>query len=814
VTRPWLSALDIRIGLRMLARYPILTAVSTAAMAVAIALGVLYCEATDKFKHPRVPLPDGRQLVSVHQWDVAALTGETRLLHEFTQWRDATRSIEHLGAAVTFQRNLATDDKQVEPVLGAELTASAFVITGTPALHGRTLLPRDEEPGEPPVVLLGHRIFTSRFNSDPSVVGRSVQIGSVHATVIGVMPEGFAFPVNHQLWMPLKRDALNVGPRSGPSTSLFGRLAPGVSLSQADAELAVFGQRLAAESPSTHATLQPRVRPYAEPLAEGGERKVISAVLVAVNGVFFMLLAVMSANVATLVSARTATRQWEFTVRSALGADRARIIKQLFSEALVLTALATLTGLVIARIALEVGVAQFAASGALPFWITPSLSWRTVLYSAVLAVFAAAIVGIIPAWRVSRVDVQQALRSASQLGAARFGAVWTVLIVLQVAITVLFLPLVGGGVIESNRFNQRAEGIGAERFVAANLSMDHEEFGLDSAQQVARTRGPVAALSERLTREPGVAAVAFADRLPVEDQFKYRFAVDTTIGRPITDDLRSTLVHVSGQFFESFGSAVVTGRGFEPLDETTGRVMLVNQSFVQHILGGANPVGWRVRLLTGEVESFITDDYYEIVGVVRDFGWQLPRPEEQSAMYLPSAPVTGRASQIVVRLTDVTAMESVAQRLRSIAAEVDPSLRLTDLKPLADAGGGEAASNWTLTIVAGLIAGFVMLLSAMGIYALMSFTVARRTREIGIRIALGAGPRSIVWGMFRRAFLQLGAGLVVGTAVAALAGLESPTQRWMLLGADVLMLCVGLAACALPVRRALRVDPVVALRME
>jgi len=168
--------------------------------------------------------------------------------------------------------------------------------------------------------------------------------------------------------------------------------------------------------------------------------------------------------------------------------------------------------------------------------------------------------------------------------------------------------------------------------------------------------------------------------------------------------------------------------------------------------------------------------------------FKLPRVEERSAMYLPSAPVTGRASQIVVRLTEV--------------------------KPSADAGGIEAKSNWTLTIVIALIAVFVMLLSAMGIYALMSFTVARRTREIGIRIALGAGPQSIVWAMFRRAFLQLGAGLVVGSALAALAGMESPTQRWMLLGANVLMLCVGLAACALPVRRALRVDPVVALRME
>jgi len=173
VIRPWLSPLDVRIGLRMLARYPILTAVSTAAKAVAIALGVLYFEASDKFKHPRVPLPDGAQLVSVHQWDVAALTGESRLLHEFTQWRDATRSIQHLGAAVTFQRNLTTNDNQVEPVLGAEITASAFVLTQTPALHGRTLLPRDEQPGEPPVVVLGHLLFTRRFNSDPNIASAS-----------------------------------------------------------------------------------------------------------------------------------------------------------------------------------------------------------------------------------------------------------------------------------------------------------------------------------------------------------------------------------------------------------------------------------------------------------------------------------------------------------------------------------------------------------------------------------------------------------------------------------------------------------------
>jgi hypothetical protein len=238
--------------------------------------------------------------------------------------------------------------------------------------------------------------------------------------------------------------------------------------------------------------------------------------------------------------------------------------------------------------------------------------------------------------------------------------------------------------------------------------------------------------------------------------------------------------------------------------------MMVNQSFVRYVFGGRNAIGQRIRIVSGEVDSHAGKQWYEIVGVVKDFGWQLQLPHEQSAMYLPTLPIVGRAGQLAVRVRDA---ETIATRLRTVAATVDPTIRLMDVKGLAQAGGGEAQANWALTAVAWLISFIVLLLSATGIHALMSFTVSRRTREIGIRVALGARPGRIVRSIFSRAFLQIGAGVVAGSVLASLMGLGA-MKVWLLLGADVVMLIVGLTACALPLRRALKIDPTEALRAE
>jgi putative ABC transport system permease protein len=814
---PRFSALDFRLGVRMLRRYPGITVVGTLAIAVAVALASAYFDAVDKLMKPRLDVPGGDRIVSLLAWDMKQEKVEPRVLHDFVIWRGQIKTIEDLGAALAFDRNVDTDGR-VEPIRGAEVTANAFRLMGTQPLLGRTLIDRDETPSEPLVVVIGERVWATRFDRDPGVVGRTVKVGTETATIVGVMPAAFGFPTIHSLWLPLRANGATTEPRTGPRITVFGRLAPGASIDDARAELSLIGARLAAGSPRTHENLRPQVIGYGRLFTEGGEGRFFTRLLTIVNGAFLLLLAVMCTNIATLVFARTATRSWEITVRSALGASRDRIVGQLFSEALVLTAVGTIVGLLLSRVALRVVFAQVAANGALPFWADETLSWRTVVYAGGLTLFGAAIVGILPALRATRVNIQDMLRSGNGGSAGlRFGGFWTAVIVVQVATTVAFIPLAGGSVFNANRFRERAEAVGAERFLTAHAAIDREDLALDSAGYGARVRASFDALERRLSAEPGVERVAFADRLPVDDQLKYGFAIDTSAGAPVGGLRTSTLVHASRGYLGAFGTSVIAGRDFAPFEyeRLGGRVLIVNEAFARNVFGGRSPIGQRLRLVSYNSDESLfgvdKDQWLEIVGVVRNVGWQAPRPEDQSVMYRPTLPGDGPASNLAVRVRDASAF---APRLRAIAAEVDPTIRLTDVQPLGSVGGTQARINWTLTAVAWLVGFIVLVLSATGIHALMSFTVARRTREIGIRVALGAHRGRLLAAIFSRAFLQIGAGIVVGSSIAAIAGFGSARQVILLITASAIMLIVGLVASAVPARRALRIDPMEALRSD
>jgi predicted permease len=808
-----MSALDFKLGLRMLRRFPGITVIGTVAMAVAMALGMVYFEGLYKGLYPTLPVANGERIVTVRYWDIGKRAVEDRSLHDFTIARASVKTIEQFGVALAFNRNLVTEDHQVEAVPGAEVTANVFTLMGTAPLIGRTLTARDEQPAEPLVVVIGERIWTRRFERDPSVVGRSVKVGSADATIVGVMPERFGFPVNQYLWLPLRSDGSLLAPRTGPPVTIFGRLAAGVSLRQAEAELAGITAALAANNPEPYKNLQPRVVGYGTPPLEG-DTPVIKNVLYAANTFFLLLLAVICTNVATLVFARTATRGWEVTVRNALGASRGRIVGQLFTEALVLTAVATALGIALAKLTLRWAVNGIGAD-VLPFWITDSLSPGTLLYAGLLTLVAALIVGILPALRVTRLNVQDALRREQAAHASlRFGGVWTTVIVVQVAITVASIPLATVLVIASNRFQQRAEGIaGADRYLTATVAFERQEQQADAAARAARGRRSLAELEQRLHAEPGVEQVAFGDRLPVMDTSKCGVEVDTSTGAPPTGLRVSTLAHVSSGFFTAFGSAVVAGRNFSPLDAERANVVIVNQSFTHLVLGDHNPVGQRIRITHSEEDGAVADDgWYEVVGMVRDVGWQMPEPMEQAAIYHPAVLQPGTNLSVAVRVHDPIGF---APRLRVLANAVDPEMQLTDVRLLSDAGGRGATLTWTVTYVAGFISVLVLLLSASGIHALMSFNVARRTREIGIRVALGSPPTRIVSGIFLRAFLQVALGILVGSALVALKiDFRSLTQVLMLVGADAVMLIAGVAACVLPLRRALAINPSDALRAE
>jgi predicted permease len=807
------SALDFKLGLRMLRRYPGITAMATVAMAVAIALGLLYFEALNKILHPVLPVAGGDRIVTIRNFDVAKLEAEERSLHDFATWRTQVRTIEHLGAARRFSRNLVTADRRVEPVSGVEITANAFTLMGTPPLLGRTLSARDEQPGEPLAVVIGERLWNTRFARDPLVIGQSVTIGTADATIVGVMPERFGFPVNQRLWLPLRTDGSLLAPRTGPPVSFFGRLAPGVSATQAQAELDAIAKGLAAGNPEAYKNLQPRVATYgAPPIEDPGARRVVTIVYAA-NTVFLLLLAVICTNVATLVFARTATRGWEVAVRNALGASRGRIIAQLFAESLVLTAIAAVVGIVVAKLSLRWGLSRIGGE-AVPFWVTDSLSLTTMLYAGLLTMVASVIVGVFPALRVTRLNVQDSLRREQAAGAnLRFGGMWTTVIVLQVAITVALLPLAPVLVMASDRFRQRAEGIaGADRYLTAAVVFEHEEQEADAAALARRRRQSLAELERRLRLEPGVEQVAFADRLPVMDTSKYGVEIDAATAAPAAGSRVGTLAHVSSGYFAAFGTEVIAGRDFSPVDFERGNVLIVNQSFTHFVFGDRNPVGQRIRITHGEIGAAADDGWYEVVGMVRDVGWQMPEPSEQAAMYHPVLLQPGTGVNIAVRVSDPTGF---VPRLRALADGVDREIQLTDVQLLSDVGGMGATLTWAVTSAVVFVSFMVLLLSASGIHALMSFIVARRTREIGIRVALGSPRRQIVWGVFSRAFLQIAAGILAGSVIVALKiDFASPTLVLYLIGADAVMLAAGLAACMLPLRRALAINPSDALRAE
>ncbi|HEV2149220.1 MAG TPA: ABC transporter permease [Longimicrobiaceae bacterium] len=805
-------SLDFKLGFRMLGRYPGLTLVGGLAIAFAIATGAATFEFLTQMVRPTIPLHEGGRIVGIRVWDAAGSRVEPRAVHDFLAWRGELRGVEHLGAFRTAEHNLIAGDGPAEPVTAAEMTASGFRVARVPALLGRPLLEEDEREGAPPVVVLGHDVWRTRFGGDPGVVGRDVRLGNAVHTVVGVMPEGFAFPVAHDLWVPLRPGALDPGPRQGPEIRVFGRLAPGATLREAQAELATLGRRAAAAFPDTHEHLRPEVLPYAQSIT--GVRGLESLALMSVNAFLVMLLVLVCANVALLMFARAATRESEIVVRSALGASRGRIVAQLFAEAMVLGGVAAVVGLAAAGFTLRwwLGVSEAEAGGRLPFWFSGSLSPAAVLYAGLLAVLGAVVAGVVPALKVTGRGLDARLRQATAGGGGlRLGGVWTAVIVAQVAVTVAFPATAFFARQYVAGIRSLEVGFPAEEYLSARLEVDGEA-------------PPYRELERRLEAEPGVAGVTFASRLPRTHHPPRRVEVDGGAAAP--DPVRGHRVGtaaVDADYFDVLGAPILAGRAFHSGDlEPDSRAVIVNESFVDRVLGGRNPVGLRVRYpgrgrpgqpgQSGEEP----DAGYEIVGVVKDLGVIADDPAEGAGLYHPLAPGAAFPVHLAVHVRGDP--ESFAPRLRAIATEVDPALRLHEVLPLDEVGSTLWLELDFLFKLLVLVSSIALLLSLAGIYSVMSFTVSRRTREIGIRVALGADPWRVAAAILSRPLAQVGVGLAAGavlvTALTRVVSGLSAKEVGMVAAYMALMMGVCMLACIVPTRRALRVEPTDALRAE
>ena len=813
-----LSLLDVKLGARMLVKNPGLAVVGGLGLAAAIAIGTGFFGFSYTYMRPStLPLPGGDRVVGIQTWDTGENRKELRVLDDYVLWREGLKSAEELGAFRGAEHNLLVPGRAAEVVRVAEMTASGFRVAQVAPLLGRHFADEDQRKGAAPVVVIGEEVWRTHFDRDPAVLGRGIRLGSTVHTVVGVMPESFGFPFNYGIWTPLRADAADYERRAGPDLLVFARLAPGVSVEQAQAELTAFGARAAAAFPQTDGRIRHRIVPFEALFFHGVEGWELALARTAVS----LLLVVISANVAILVYARTASRRGEITVRTALGASRRRIMAQLFVEGLVLSALSAAVGLAIAAAGLRHAYAMFGRwGGGLPFWAAPGLSLGTVLYGVALMLVCAVIVGVFPALQATGRELQGGLRALGGGTGMQMGRTWTALIVAQVAIAVAALPVACFPAWDAIRAATAEPGFEAGEYLSANLVLDYEappgmEAEAFAPVFAARFRDRRAELVRRLEAEPSVSSVTLVSALPGAEPTA-RVAAD---GESANDgrgrQVRS--IRVDASFFGAFEIPLLAGRRFVQADFGEAPTpVIVNRSFVKEVLGDRRALGRRVRYVQ-RGEAAREARWYEIVGVVDDFPNLMGLEQTQVRMYHPMEPGHVTPVSVAVRVKGAKPA-AFATRIREIAANLDPALQTRDLRTLDDLLRSEQGAFRLFALGITTVALSVLLLSAAGIYALLSFAVTQRRREIGIRSALGAHPRQILAAIFAQAMRQLGLGVVLGVVAAALVlrtvRLPEGAVAAAVLGVSVLMTIVGLLAAMGPARRGLRIAPSEALKAD
>jgi predicted permease len=830
------SWLDVKLGLRMFAKYPGLSLVAVVGIAIAIAIGAGYFSLVTTFLDSTVPIDEGGRLVLIKNRQFsgpgAVRTGRIgevgAAAHDFIQWRDQLKSVTELSAFRDDRRNLIPEDGRPQLVRVAAITASGLRLTRVQPLLGRALLDEDERPGAPPVVVLSHAQWQRQFNGDAGILGRTVRLDETPHTIVGVMPEGFAFPILHRAWVPLYLTGLDASPGARPSLHVFGRIADGLSLDDARAELGAAGERMAAAFAQSHRNLRPQVMAYTQAFIafEGPEMELALRSMQVGAGLLLLIVAV---NVAILVYARTATRFGEITVRTALGATRGRVITQLFVEALVLSVAAAALGLaILAAVAAKFRDYQKNSpdpSDSLPYWIEPALSPGVIVYVAVLAVVAAIVIGVLPALKATGKRVQEGLQQFSSRSAAmQLGRTWTALIVLQVAVAVAALPVAlynAHGALTVGRLQPAAA---AEPLLKGRLQTSRELGRNPDARYADR----MTTLIQRLEEQPEVAAVTFAERLPgASSEGRVALEAEPVAGTSGSDaplaTIRTRVNQIAPNLLDVFDVRVLAGRGFTTADAAReSPAVIVDQAFADRLAPNESVIGRRFRFPAPDGASE-PNPWMEIVGVVPVFSNRFTAPggfgSPAPSLYRAVAPGGWYPMSVIVKVRSGDPAR-YTPRLQEITASIDPTMRVEEVMGVVEQWNHDTQAFWMVAVAIVAVTASVLLLSAAGIYAMMSFTVARRWREIGIRVALGADGRRVLMGIFGRASTQIGAGVAAGLAVAAIAEFVTPGGnlggKGLVLFPTVaaVMFAVGLLAAAGPARRGLAVQPTEALRNE
>lgn len=810
----WVTWSEVRLGLRWILKQPVMAATAVLAMAVGIGLattGVAVLEAT---VFAELPIPGGERFVRLRAY--AQPGGRTEIdLERYHLFAEQADAFEHVGAIGAERVNLIRRSGDVEPVRAALVTPRSFAaVPGVPVL-GRTLLPADAQPGAAPVALVRESLWRRKLGADPGAIGTAIDVAGVERTVVGVMPDGYEFPARSELWLPLDDRTLGGSvDRPRPGLVVFGVLREGVAPATAREQIEALSARLAAErAAATDPEIRVAVVPYTE-TPEGWELMITVLITVLV-----LVLIVIASNVAHLIAARTAARSAELAVRTALGARRSRLVGQLTVEVALLGAVAAVLGLAGSGAAL--GRLGVLLSGELPFWIDFAPGGITLAFVVGITLLAVVVAGVVPALEATRRDPAGNLRAAGPGGGgARLGRLGSAMVVIEMALSV---ALLSAALVMARGFaNSTDDDLDLPRgqILTAWINEPPEAHG-GGPDNGAATKAALAAAARAL---PGVAAGAVATHLPRADPPARLTELAPEPGERPAAPVAAPVAGVGPGYFAVLGADALAGRVFRDEDFAPGApaVAVVNQPFVDRFLGGRNPIGRRLRRVDpeGAEAGAAPASWREIVGVVPDLGLSVADPASAAGYYVPID--GGRTYYYLALRTAGVEPMALAAPLRRAFAGVDPGIDARRVVPLERVGWEDRAFMSGFGSALTALGGMALLLSLAGIYAMLSFAVTRRTREIGIRVALGATGRQVLRSVVGSTALRLLAGAVLGAALAlvlmrakAMLVTRLPAgEPWVLPSVLALLLVAGVAASWSPTRRALGIQPGEALRVD
>lgn len=803
---------DVRFAVRSLLREPLSSAATILVLALALALNLTTFRVMDVtlFEGYRLVRDNERLLYVDELYPTPACCVSYA---DYEVWRAEAKAFQDLAFGVLGVATVSESPDAVRDMSIGATTANTFGLLGVAPALGRDFVPADEAPGAPPVLIVSHGYWANRLGGEPGAIGRTVQVDGAPATIVGVLPRGFGFTQGTDVWKPLAQTP-ELREVVGNGSYAFGRLADTATEEQARAELEAINARLAAEQPATNRDVRPVVRSFVDAVAGYNGRLIYGSLWA---GGWFVL-AIACANLANLALARARGRAREISTRMALGAGRAHVARQWLIESLLLAAVAAVLAWWTMRWSTELWAAATATQyRALDF--TPDFS--TFVYLAGVTIVAAAVVALAPIAALWRLDVNGELKgeSRSTTITPRAKRLSAALVAGQMTLAIVLMS--GAGVLGRSLWNVLAAPIGVEapeNVLVGRVQLPRATYATPEARSAY-----FAALRDELAAVPGVTSATVANGRPTADLEPRPVELEAAPG-----SLRGAPVIATGlDYFGTLGAPLVAGRDFDARDGADAApVAIVNRSFADAHFPGQNAIGQRIRLYTKrEIDP---GDWLTIVGVAENvmqndtFRRRFP-----PVVYVPFAQEPGASAWFFVRAPRVFA--GLADAVRAAAARVDFGIEILDLETL-DASVGFALTQGRdeLTALsrqaalAPLFAGIALLLAAIGLYAVVSRSVGQRTKEIGVRMALGAAPQAVRRLVLREGMAPVLLGLALGLAVSfgvnrvlesQLVGV-SPYDPLTLATAPALLLLVALLGCLLPMRRAVRVDPVVALRHD